>query len=104
MVDVGGAESLSVRMDGEVGNGMDGRLVEGVSTSAVETALPKPGGAVLCVRGKHANRRGRLLERNAKEGVAAVQLNETFDIIKIDFDDVAEWVGVAGEDLEDDNL
>ena len=75
-----------------------------MSASAVETALPKPGGAVLCVRGKHCNRRGRLLERNAKEGVAAVQLNETFDIIKIDFDDVAEWVGVAGEDLEDDNL
>ena len=104
VVDVGGADSLSVRMDGEVGNGMDGKLVEGVSASAVETALPKPGGAVLCVRGKHCNRRGRLLERNAKEGVAAVQLNETFDIIKIDFDDVAEWVGVAGEDLEDDNL
>ena len=64
---------------------MDGKLVEGVSASAVETALPKPGGAVLCVRGKHCNRRGRLLERHAKEAVAVVQLNEDFVIVKLDF-------------------
>lgn len=93
----GGMDALALRMDG-------GALVEGVPASAVETALPKVGGAVLCVRGKHRNRRGRLLERHSEDAVAVVQLNEDFAIVKVDFDEVAEWVGVSGEDLEDDNL
>ena len=97
VADVSGVDALSVRMDA-------GGLVEGVPTSAVETALPKVGGAVLCVKGKHRNRRGRLLERHSDDAIAVVQLNEDFAIVKIDFDDVAEWVGVSGEDLEDDNL
>ena len=97
VTDVAGADALSLRMD-------SGALVEGVKASAVETALPKVGGAVLCVRGAHRNRRGRLIERHTEKARAVVQLNEDFQFIEADFDDVSEWVGVAGEAMEDDNL
>ena len=57
-----------------------------------------------CVVCLLTGRRGRLLERHSEDAVAVVQLNEDFAIVKVDFDEVAEWVGVSGEDLEDDNL
>ena len=55
VVDASGAGVVSVRLDDPP------RIVEGVPTAALETALPKKGGAVCVVLGPHRNRRGTLL-------------------------------------------
>ena len=89
VVDVSGAQTLSLRLDDP-----PGRLVEGLSTSAVETVLPKQRGApVLILAGEHKLRRGQLYERRTKEARAVVRLTGDFSLVEVSFDDAAEWVG-----------
>jgi len=96
VVDVCGADAFSVRLE------EGGKLVEGLRTAAVETVLPKGPGAVMVLRGKHRLRKGRLLERDTKRARAMVQLAGDFEVIELSFDDVAEWVGPAGESLDEE--
>ena len=77
-------------------------LFEGVPTAALETALPKKGGAVCVVLGPHRNRRGTLLERVSADDRAVVQLGGDFQIVECTFEQVAEWTGPAGDGLDDD--
>ncbi|KOO34519.1 hypothetical protein Ctob_009557 [Chrysochromulina tobinii] len=67
---------------------------------AVETALPKRGGTVLILRGAHRLRRGMLLERRSEDARAVVQLAGDLRVVEVSFDDVAEWVGGLGEQLD----
>ena len=71
-------------------------------TAALETALPKKGGAVCVVLGPHRNRRGTLLERVSADDRAVVQLGGDFQIVECTFEQVAEWTGPAGDGLDDD--
>jgi hypothetical protein len=48
--------------------------------------------------GEHRGQRARLLKRNTETAAAAVQLTEDFSVLKVSFDDIAEFVGEAGED------
>ena len=96
VVDASGAGVVSVRLDDPP------RIVEGVPTAALETALPKKGGAVCVVLGPHRNRRGTLLERVSADDRAVVQLGGDFQIVECTFEQVAEWTGPAGDGLDDD--
>ena len=87
VVDASGAGVVSVRLDDPP------RIVEGVPTAALETALPKKGGAVCVVLGPHRNRRGTLLERVSADDRAVVQLGGDFQIVERTFEQVAEWTG-----------
>lgn len=78
-----------VRMD-------SGDLLEQVKQSWLDTALPKPGGRVMVVRGGMRNSVGTLLERNkAKENVV-VQFEQGVETLGMD--DIAEFTG-SSEDL-----
>lgn len=76
-----------------------GKLIKKMSKRDLETVLPKPGGRILVLRGKHRGERGKLLEKNNREGWAQIQLQESFKIVTKNMDDVAEYVG-AMDDLD----
>lgn len=48
--------------------------------------------------GEARGQRARLLKRNAETAAAAVQLVSDFSVVKVSFDDIASYVGEAGED------
>ncbi|CAI5469527.1 unnamed protein product [Closterium sp. Yama58-4] len=80
------------------GNGVSsrGNLVQGLKEQEMETALPKKGGRVMILCGANRGQVGKLLERRGEEGVAVVQLAESFDLERLAMDDVAEYVGELG--------
>ncbi|GJP31813.1 hypothetical protein CLOM_g19214 [Closterium sp. NIES-68] len=80
------------------GNGVSsrGNLVQGLKEQEVETALPKKGGRVMILSGPNRGQVGKLLERRGEEGVAVVQLAESFALERLAMDDVAEYVGELG--------
>lgn len=48
--------------------------------------------------GEHKGQRAKLLHRNVKAGAAAVQLLADYEVVKVVFDDIAEYVGEAHEE------
>lgn len=59
----------------------------------LETVLPKRGGRVVVVVGKFSGQVGKLLARDLDTGVATVQLADNFDVLNVDLDMIAEYVG-----------
>ncbi|CAI7896767.1 unnamed protein product [Closterium sp. NIES-54] len=105
IVDVGTPTTCDVLLDsgsseaGErSGNGVSsrGNLVQGLKEQEMETALPKKGGRVMILCGANRGQVGKLLERRGEEGVAVVQLAESFALELLAMDDVAEYVGELG--------
>lgn len=67
--------------------------------SELETIVPKKEGArVLVVGGKLRGQRAKLLQRNAEHSQAAIQLTEDFSVLKVSFDEIAEFVGDLGQE------
>jgi len=91
ILDVVTPTSCDVLLDGG-----SGKLLENVAASELETALPKRDGRVAVLRGTHRGERGKLLERNSQREEAVVQLAQTFEIVRLPLDDVAEFVGEEG--------
>lgn len=48
---------------------------------------------VVFVAGEHRGQRAKLMDRSVKTGAAAVQLLSNFDVVRVAFDDIAEYVG-----------
>ncbi|KAJ7563410.1 hypothetical protein O6H91_03G109000 [Diphasiastrum complanatum] len=71
----------------------NGELLQEVKQEYLETALPKKGGRVVVVGGKHRGLLGKLLERNSDREVALVQMEESFEMVTISLDLVAEFIG-----------
>ena len=93
VVDVHGPRSCDVRVDGS------GETVQGVSEGQLETLVPKGEGTrVMVLRGSLKWQKGKLLQRNADTGIAAVQLTADFSIVKLPLDDISEYVGPIEED------
>ena len=95
IVDVVTPTVCDVLLDSSESRGR-GDLVQGLKQSDLETALPKRGGRVAIVAGRHRGQVGKLLERRSEDELAVVQLAESFDILKLHMDDVAEYVGEMG--------
>ena len=73
-----------------------GEVLTDVPQRALETALPKRGGAVTVLAGEHRGQRGTMLDKKGE--TAAVQLTEDLSVHKISLDHIAEYTGGAHED------
>lgn len=62
----------------------------------VETALPKPEGLVMVLKGKRKGERGRLMERNSNTEEALIQLDDDMESVKFKYDEIAEYVAPGG--------
>lgn len=126
VVDVPSIGSATVRLDADAGSGFgpgggsaafaaaaSGRLVEGVPASALQTALPKPGGFVVIVAGLLRGCAGILRERRSTDGVAVIELRNIVgsaaaaasaqrlqigSVVQVPLDDAAERVASMDED------
>ena len=87
IIDVISPSICDVKMDD------GGKILQDVKEEHLETALPKGGGRVLVVGGKHRGQIGRLQERISDKGVGIVQIDETYELFTLDLDHLAEFVG-----------
>lgn len=87
VVDVVGPTSCDISMDEST------ELVQGVDQSILETALPKRGGPVLVLLGKHKGVYGSLVERDMERELGVVQDADTHDLLNVKLEQIAEYVG-----------
>ncbi|XP_005112486.1 G-patch domain and KOW motifs-containing protein [Aplysia californica] len=73
----------------------DGKVVEGVSQSSVETVIPRSDDAhVAIVSGSHRGQIGRIMKRDKDRCLALVQLLSDRDtVLKLLYDDICEYLG-----------
>ena len=86
--DVSSTESCIVRLD-------SGSILDNVSTSKVETIIPKnDSSVVMIVRGSNRGQLAEILSRDRRSSRATVQvLPDKEDILRVDYDDICEYVG-----------
>jgi G patch domain and KOW motifs-containing protein len=87
VVDVVGPTTCDVMMDGR------SELVQGVDQDMLETVLPRTNGWVLVLYGKHKGVYGHLIEKNSADETGVVQDADTKDMIRVRYDQIAEYVG-----------
>ncbi|CAB9512376.1 g patch domain and KOW [Seminavis robusta] len=97
IVDVTRKHGATLRMD-MLDGGKDA-VLEHVPERYLETALPKSGGNVIVLTGKHKWTKGRLIERNGKTAKGSLQVFEDMSILTLSLDDMAEWCGSLDDDL-----
>lgn len=68
----------------------NGQVIDKVPERYLETALPKTGGKVIVLEGKHHWKKGRLLERG-RDGYGVIQFSEDLEVVNISLDSIAEW-------------
>ncbi|KAE8821075.1 protein MOS2-like [Hordeum vulgare] len=87
IVDVVGLTTCDIMMD-------DGsELVQGVEQDMLETVLPRTNGRVLVLCGKHKGVYGHLVEKNSEAETAVVEDADTKDMVRVKYDQIAEYVG-----------
>jgi len=86
VVDVVGPTTCDIMMD-------DGSLVQGVEQDMLETVLPRTNGRVLVLYGKQKGMYGHLVEKNSVEEIGLVEDADTKDIVRIRYDQMAEYTG-----------
>lgn len=87
VIDVVGPTTCDISLDGSK------ELVQGVDQDILETALPKRGGSVLVLYGKHKGVFGSLVERNTDKDTGMVRDADSHDLIKVRLDAIAEYLG-----------
>lgn len=87
VVDVVGPTTCDIMMD-------DGsELLQGVEQDMLETVLPRMNGRVLVLYGKHKGLYGHLVEKNSEEEIGLVEDADTKDIVRVRYDQMAEYTG-----------
>ncbi|NXY83051.1 GPKOW protein, partial [Alcedo cyanopectus] len=79
----------------------EGRLVEGLRESMLETVIPRgPGDRVMVVLGEHAGKVGRILEREPGRSRALVQLerDEAGRVVPLEYDAICHYLGGHEDD------
>ncbi|XP_038638509.1 G-patch domain and KOW motifs-containing protein [Scyliorhinus canicula] len=78
----------------------EGRLLEGIKQSMLETVIPKrDSDYVMVVLGQHKGLMGRILRRDKDRCRAVVQLQrEDEQVLKIDYDSICHYVGATDDD------
>ncbi|CAL1387249.1 unnamed protein product [Linum trigynum] len=87
VVDVVGPYICDLSMDGSR------ELVQGVDQDLLETALPRSGGPVLVLYGKHKGVYGKLVKRDLEEVTGVVQDSDSHEFLKVKLEQIAEYVG-----------
>lgn len=92
VLDVAPDGSCDLRME-------DSRQVVSVHQEQLETVVPKDAGAaVMVVAGQHKGRKGRLLQVSVSSGAAALQLVGDMEVVRLQLDDVAQFMGQLEEE------
>ncbi|XP_060606505.1 G-patch domain and KOW motifs-containing protein-like [Ruditapes philippinarum] len=80
----------------------DGKILEDVSQSMLETMVPKSDSSYISiVSGKHKGQLGHVLERDKKKCQALVQLLSDRDkVLQLDYDCICEYVGDIDEEFD----
>lgn len=68
-------------------------LVQGVDQELLETALPKRGGPVIVLYGRHKGVYGSLLERDPEKEIGVVRDADTHELLNVKLEQVAEYTG-----------
>ncbi|XP_023928265.2 protein MOS2 [Quercus suber] len=87
VVDVVGPRMCDVSMD------ESRELIQGVSQDFLETALPRRGGPVLVLYGKHEGVFGNLVSKDLEQETAVVQDGNNHDHVNVRLDQIAEYIG-----------
>ncbi|KAF2314217.1 hypothetical protein GH714_024191 [Hevea brasiliensis] len=87
VVDVVGPYACDISMDETK------ELVQGVDQDLLETALPRRGGPVLVLYGKHEGVYGNLVQRDLDQETGVVQDGDTHELLNVKLEQIAEYIG-----------
>ncbi|KAM2048918.1 hypothetical protein ACFX1T_007391 [Malus domestica] len=87
VMDVVGPYTCDISMDG------NRELVQGVSQDFLETALPRRGGPVLVLSGKHKGVYGSLVEKDSDRETGVVKDSDTHALLNVGLEQIAEFTG-----------
>ncbi|KAF3457915.1 hypothetical protein FNV43_RR02576 [Rhamnella rubrinervis] len=87
VVDVVGPKVCDIAMDESK------ELIQGVSQDLLETALPRRGGPVIVLSGKHKGVYGNLVERDLDRETGVVEDADTLDLLNVRLEQIAEYIG-----------
>ncbi|KAL6199330.1 hypothetical protein ACLB2K_029114 [Fragaria x ananassa] len=87
VVDVVGPNTCNISMDGSR------EFIQGVSEDFLETALPRRGGPVLVLTGKHKGVFGSLVEKDSDRETGVVKDADTHDLLNVKLEQIAEFTG-----------
>jgi G patch domain/KOW motif-containing protein len=87
VVDVVGPTTCDISMD------ESRELVQGVSQDLLETALPRRGGPVLVLYGKHEGVYGNLVRRDSEQESGLVQDANNHELLRVPLEQIAEYIG-----------
>ncbi|XP_022156945.1 protein MOS2 [Momordica charantia] len=87
IVDVVGPSICDVSIDGSR------ELVQGVSQDLLETALPRRGGPVLVLYGKHKGVYGSLVDRDLDKETGVVRDADSHELLNVRLEQIAEYIG-----------
>lgn len=87
VVDVIGPTTCDISID-------EGReIVQGVDQDILETALPRRGGPVLVLLGKHKGVYGSLVEKDTERETGVVEDADTRELLNVRLEQIAEYIG-----------
>ncbi|XVF78576.1 hypothetical protein PTKIN_Ptkin14bG0145400 [Pterospermum kingtungense] len=87
VMDVVGPYMCDISMDGSK------ELIQGVEQELLETALPKRGGPVLVLYGRHKGVYGTLLERDMDRETGVVRDADSQQLLNVKLEQIAEYMG-----------
>ncbi|KNA18100.1 hypothetical protein SOVF_073830 [Spinacia oleracea] len=87
VMDAIGARTCDILME------EDREIVQGVNQDILETVLPRRGGPVLVLFGKHKGVYGSLVERDTERETAVVQDAGTHEMLHVQLEQIAEFFG-----------
>ncbi|TXG54577.1 hypothetical protein EZV62_019833 [Acer yangbiense] len=87
VVDVVGPNTCDISID------ESGELVQGVDQDLLETALPKRGGPVLVLNGRHKGVYGNLVERDLDRETGVVRDADSHELLNVKLEQIAEYIG-----------
>ncbi|KAJ4962176.1 hypothetical protein NE237_022115 [Protea cynaroides] len=88
VVDVVGPTTCDIAMD------ENRELIQGVDQEILETALPRRGGPVLVLHGKHKGVFGSLVERNIEKETGIIQDADAHALLNVRLDQIAEYLAL----------
>lgn len=87
VLDVVGPTTCDISMDDSK------EIIQGISQDSLETAIPRRGGPVLVLYGKHKGVYGSLVERDLDKDMAVVRDADTHALVNVRLEQIAEFIG-----------
>ncbi|MCL7027567.1 hypothetical protein MKW94_006865 [Papaver nudicaule] len=87
IVDVGGRNVCDIAMDETK------EVIQGVKQNILETVIPKRGGPVLILYGRHKGVFGNLVERDTEKETGVVRDADNHELLNVRLEQIAEYIG-----------